>query len=107
MKPIEVVLPATGTSKAIAMDRYISPFNVSLGLSAGAAGGGAFTVQHAFDDYYNPPPGGPSWFNHAFLVNAPAGTDGNYAFPVSQIRLVCSTAAASAGTLVITQAGLR
>ena len=105
MRPVRVLLAGTGTSSPVAMDKYISPFNVSLGLITG--GTGDYTVQHTFDDYFNPPAGGAVWFNHSFLVNIGPNSDGNYTFPVSAIRLVCAAAGPSGtGTLVISEAGI-
>jgi hypothetical protein len=45
-----------------------------------------YSVQHTFDDLYNPAVT-PVWFNHAFVNGATTSQDGNYAFPISAMRL--------------------
>ena len=95
----------TGTSSLIPLDHYVSPFNVGFGAVVSATA--TFSVQHTFDDIYAPGYSAASgtWFNHPNFTSVTATADGNYAFPVSAIRL---NVTASTGTVSITaiQAGV-
>jgi hypothetical protein len=84
------------------MNINTSPFNVGLGAVAGA--GMTYSIQHTFDDVFNPAVT-PTWFNHPTLANQIANADGNYAFPVRAIRLAV-TAGSNAVTLTAIQAGV-
>jgi len=88
------------------MDLYISPFNIGFGIAI--TGTVSFTVQHTFDDVnaagYNPATG--TWYNHPDVTAKIANIDGNYAFPVTAVRLVndAGTTGTTTGTFI--QAGL-
>lgn len=94
----------TGVSAPIALDHYISPFNVGFGAVVSATA--TFNVQHTFDDVFSPTyvPASGTWFNHPNFTSANATGDGNYAFPVTAVRL---NVAANTGTVSLTliQAG--
>jgi hypothetical protein len=70
------------------MDQYLTPFNVGLGAVI-TSGTPTYTVQHTFDNVfatnYNPATG--NWFNQPDMTAQTTNVDGNYAFPVSAIRL--------------------
>lgn len=105
MRSISVTVTNAGNSNVIAMDTYISPFNVSL-AGIVVSGSPTYTVQHSFD---NPFATGYSaanatWFSHANLSSQTSSADGNYAFPVAAIRL--SVTGTGVANLVVTQAGL-
>lgn len=96
----------TGSSNVLAMDTYISPFNVGFGVVI--TGAVSYSIQHTFD---NPQTvASPTWFFHP---STPSGTpvtanlDGNYAFPVAAIKILTS-AATNTGTVTLTviQAGI-
>lgn len=106
MRPIRVgVSGGIGASTPITLDHYISPFNVSLGVTV--AGTLTYTVQHTFDDVFanDFDPDTANWFDNDGLTNQTATNDGNYAFPVTAIRL--NVTAYTSGTAVMTavQAG--
>jgi hypothetical protein len=88
------------------MDQYISPFNVGFGVVV-TAGTPNYTIQHTFDDVfaanYNPATG--NWFPHPTVQNASSNQDGNYAFPVSAIRLTINSGAGTA-QITLKQAGI-
>jgi len=95
MRPVTRIQKAVGSSAPYVADTYISPFNIGFGVvvSGGAA---TYSVQHTFD--------GDRWYNHATVVAQTANADGNYAFPVLQVR-VTVTAGAGTATLTLIQAG--
>lgn len=93
MRPITVTQATVAASAPIGMDREQAPFAVGFGVIA--SGTVTYTVQHTFDDV--------NWFNHGTVVNATTSLDGNYAFPVSAIRLNV-TAGTGSATITILQA---
>lgn len=104
MRPVTKTVTGVNASAPIPLDNYISPFNVGFGVTV--TGSVTYTVQHTFDDIwakgYNPATG--TWFNHPDVASQTANADGNYAFPVTAIRLNVSSGSGSA-TLTAIQAG--
>ena len=89
-----------GASDPIVMNLNVTPFNVGFGVIT--TGSVDYTVQHTFD---NPFVALSTWFNHPTVVGQIADADGNYAFPVTAIRVVMN---AGDGTveLKLIQAGI-
>lgn len=106
MKPVSVTVKGVGVSVPIAMDYYVGPFNVGFGVVPEV--GVTYTVQHTFQDCLTPgfDPATAIWFDHPTAVTQTVKQDGNYAFPVSAIRLKVDAGANSA-TLTVIQAGVR
>lgn len=61
------------------------PGGFQIGLGAVVSGTVTYTVQHCFDDVLKGDT--PTWFDHATLVGQTANKDGNYASPITAIRL--------------------
>lgn len=105
MRPITVSVTGAGVSNPLPQDHYISPFNIGFGVTV--SGTVTYSVQHTFDDVfaagYNPATG--TWFNHPDATGLTANVDGNYAFPVTAIRLSVGAGTGTA-TLTTIQAGL-
>ena len=95
MRPQTLSQTGAGSTNGIVTDHYISPFNIGFGVVV--SGTVNYTVQHTFD--------GTNWFNHASIVNQTTNQDGNYAFPVIQIRLTVNSGSGTA-TITAIQAGL-
>lgn len=85
---------AAGSTSAIITDYYISPFNVGFGVVV--SGTVNYTVQHTFD--------GVTWFDHPTIASKGTNQDGNYAFPILQVRLTVNSGGGTA-TLTLIQAG--
>lgn len=102
MKAVVRTVTGAGSSDAIPLDTYISPFNIGVGVVI--TGTVTYTVQHTFDNIFDAAVT-PVWFNHPTLTGS-ASLDGNYAFPVTAIRV--TNAVGSTGTTKITaiQAGI-
>ncbi len=100
MKVQIVSKTGTGSSSAIAMNDNVTPFNVGFGVTA--TGTVTYTVQHTFDD---PATGFTTWFSHPTIAGKSDNQDGNYAFPVSGIKLLV-TAGAGTATMNLIQAGI-
>lgn len=82
------------------MNTNISPFNVGFGVVA--SGTVNYTVQHTFDD---PAVGFTTWYSHPTVAGEVANADGNYAFPVTGIKVLVNSGSGSA-TLNLIQAGI-
>ena len=61
-----------------------------------------YTVEHTFDD---PAVGFTTWFPHPTIAALAVNADGNYAFPVTGIRLTVNSGGGTA-TLKLIQAGI-
>jgi hypothetical protein len=95
MIPVSKTITGIADSTGIPMDTYISPFNVGFGVQV--TGTVTYTVMHTFD--------GTNWFAHATVAGQSTSQDGNYAFPVLQIRLSV-TAGTGTAVLTVIQAGM-
>lgn len=104
MKVQTVSQTGIGSSDALVMNTNITPFNVGFGVIVGGAEGSSveYTVQHTFDD---PGIGFTTWFSHPTVAGEVANADGNYAFPVTGIKVVVTSGEGSA-TLQLVQAGI-
>ena len=89
-----------GNSSALVMNTNISPFNVGFGVDV--TGTVDYTVQHTFDD---PSVGFTLWFDHPTIAAQSTDKDGNYAFPVSGIRIKVNSGGGTAALKLI-QAGI-
>lgn len=100
MKVQKVSQTGTGSTSALVMNTDISPFNVGFGVVV--TGTVTYKVQHTFDD---PSVGFTTWFDHPTITGLSANADGNYAFPVSGVR-VTVTAGGGSATMNVIQAGI-
>lgn len=94
----------TGQTNVYVPDVNKNPFNIGLGVTV--SGTVTYTVQHTFDDVFASgfDPSSATWFDHPTLAADTANADGNYAYPVTGIR-VSVTAGTGTATLTIIQAG--
>lgn len=100
MKVQSVSKTGVGSSSALVMNTNISPFNVGFGVVV--TGTVNYTVQHTFD---NPAVGFTTWFSHPTVASQAANADGNYAFPVTGIKVLVNSGSGTA-TLNLIQAGI-
>jgi len=100
MKVQTVSRTGVGSSDALVMNTNISPFNVGFGVIA--TGTVDYTVQHTFDD---PAVGFTTWFSHPTVAAQTSDADGNYAFPVTGIKVLVNSGAGSV-TMNVIQAGI-
>lgn len=105
MKPVYVSVTGVGNSTPIPMNTYASPFNVGFGVKI--SGSVDYTVQHTFDDIWSNTfdPSTATWFNHPTIAAQTSAADGNYAFPVTGIRLVGNAGNTGTATLCLIQSG--
>lgn len=100
MKVQIVSKTGTGSSSALVMNTNISPFNVGFGIVV--SGTVNYTVQHTFDD---PAVGFTTWYAHPTIAAKTDNQDGNYAFPVTGIKVLVNSGDGSA-TMNLIQAGI-
>lgn len=100
MKLQTVAKTGVGSSDALVMNTNVSPFNVGFGVLV--TGTVTYTVQHTFDD---PAVGFSTWFSHPTIAVKTTNQDGNYAFPVTGIKVLV-TAGDGTATLKLVQAGI-
>lgn len=89
-----------GSTNGFVMNTNATPFNVGFGVVVN--GTVNYTVQHTFDD---PATGFATWFPHPTIASQAINQDGNYAFPVTGIRLTVNSGNGTA-TLNLIQAGI-
>ena len=100
MKLQTVSQTGVGSSSAIVMNLNATPFNVGFGVVK--TGTVNYTVQHTFDD---PNVALSTWFPHPTVAAQIANADGNYAFPVTAIRITMNSGDGTV-TLKLIQAGI-
>lgn len=100
MKLQTVSKTGVGSSDALVMNTNVSPFNVGFGVLV--TGTVDYTVQHTFDD---PAVGFSTWFSHPTVAGESTNQDGNYAFPVTGIKVLVNSGSGTA-TLKLIQAGI-
>ena len=100
MKVQIVSQTGTGSSDALVMNTNCTPFNVGFGVVVD--GTVNYSVQHTFDD---PAVGFTTWFTHPTVVGQTTDQDGNYAFPVTGIKVLVNSGSGTA-TLNLIQAGI-
>lgn len=100
MKVQTISKTGVGSSPALVMNTNISPFNVGFGVIV--TGTVTYTVQHTFDD---PAVGFSVWYSHPTITAKTDNQDGNYAFPVTGIKVLV-TAGDGTATMKLLQAGI-
>lgn len=100
MKVQIVSKTGTGSTDAVVTNTNTSPFNVGFGVVV--SGTVNYTVQHTFDD---PATGFTTWFSHPSVAAATANQDGNYAFPVSGIKVLVNSGTGTV-TMNLIQSGI-
>lgn len=106
MRRIDLTQTGVGASEVSPMNLNTSPFNI--GFAVVVTGTVNYTVQHTFDDVYAQSfnPATAAWFDHPTAAGLAANADGNYAFPVTGIRLLVNSGGGTA-RLTLLQAGIQ
>lgn len=100
MKVQTVSKTGVGSSPALVMNTNQTPFNVGFGVTV--SGTVTYSVQHTFDD---PAIGFSTWFSHPTIANKTDNQDGNYAFPVTGVKVLVTSGSGTA-TMNLIQAGI-
>lgn len=72
-----------GASDAIVINTNTNPCNIGFAVLV-TNGSPTYTVQHTFDD---PSVGFSNWFPHPTIYDQTSNKDGNYAFPITGVRV--------------------
>jgi hypothetical protein len=106
MRPITLTVTGVASSSTSPMNVNTSPFNVGFGVTV--TGTITYKVQHTFDDVWSTTfnPATATWFDHPTITGLSANADGNYAFPVTAIRIT-GTAGSGTATMRLIQAGIQ
>jgi hypothetical protein len=100
MKVQIVSKTGAGSTSPIVINTNTNPCNIGFGVIV--SGTVDYTIQHTFDD---PATGFTTWFPHPTVATESTNQDGNYAFPVTGIRLTVNSGGGTA-TLKLVQAGI-
>ena len=100
MKVQTISQTGTGSTDALVMNTNQTPFNVGFGVVVTETAN--YTVEHTFDD---PAVGFTTWFPHPTVFELDVSADGNYAFPVTGVRLTVNSGGGTA-TMNLVQAGI-
>ena len=101
MKVQSVSRTNTGSSSALVINTNVTPCNIGFGVIVDS-GSPTYTVQHTFDD---PAVGFTTWFDHPTVAGETANADGNYAFPITGVKVVISSGTGVV-TMKLVQAGI-
>jgi len=108
MRPVRQTLAAVAVSAPVALDTYRDPFNIGIGVALSAGANLTYKVQHTFDDVQAAAfdPATATWYDHASLTAKTTSSDGNYAYPVTAIRLNVTAYTSGTATMTTIQAGV-
>lgn len=106
-RPVRVTVSSAASSSVIPLNTYGDPFNVGIGCDVSAGATLTYTVQHTFDDVQSPTFSAASatWFSNSTIVAQTADKDGNYAYPVTAVRLTVTAWTSGSVTMTVIQAG--
>lgn len=97
----KITVSSASSSNWIPVNAVQKDFKISLGLEV--SGTGVYKVEHTFDNPFTT--ASPIAYPHSILAGVVATTDSNYFFPVTAIRLTCTSYTSGSGILTIVQGG--
>lgn len=100
-RPKTISVTGVGTSAAIPVDWRKEYF--ALSILCNVSGSATYSVQHTLDNVLAGAT--PVWVDHPTLVGKTGTADGNYAFPVTAVRLNV-TAGTGTVNMRLVQAGI-
>ena len=108
MRPVRVTLSSLTDSPPIPMDVNQGPFNVGVGVAVSALASLTYSGQYTFDDVLAPgfSPSSAVWYSLISLASKTASLDGNFAYPVTAIRLSVTAYTSGTVTMTVIQAGM-
>lgn len=106
-RPVRVTVSSAASSAVIPLSLNADPFNVGIGCDVSAGASLTYTVQHTFDDVQSPTfsPSTATWFSNSTIVAQTTDKDGNYAYPVTAVRLTVTAWTSGSVTMTVIQAG--
>lgn len=108
MRPVRVTVYSQTASQPIPLDVNQSPFSVGVGVALSAGATLTYSVEHTFDDVWAAGfnPSTAVWFSNSGLAAKTTSLDGNYAFPVTAVRLNVTAYTSGNATMTVIQAGM-
>ena len=108
MRPVRVSVSSQTVSNPIPLDVNVDPFSVGIGVAVTGGATLTYTVQHTFDDVWasNFNPATAVWYPNTSLSAKTASLDGNYAFPITAVRLNVTAWTSGTATMTVIQAGI-
>lgn len=108
-RPVRKTASAAGATTPVTFNLHQSSFTVSIAVALSAGASLTYTVEHTFDDVFASGfnPATAVWFPNDVLVSKTTSEDGNYAFPVTAVRLNITAYTSGTATLTVIQAGLK
>lgn len=86
MRPVTVTVAGVGNSSPVVLDRYISPFQVSIGVTV--SGSVDYKLQYSYDDPFSTA-GLVNWTDSTLMTGKTTASDTVLnAAPVTAVRLV-------------------
>lgn len=92
-----VAITGAGSTAWIPVDWRSTPFNLSFGCVA--SGTVTYKVEHCFDDLLAGTT--PTAFTHEFITASTVSDDGNYAFPITAMRVTITAGTGTVTTTII------
>lgn len=107
-RPKRKTLSAAGVTTPMPQNVHLTPFNIGFSVQLSPAASLTYTVEHTFDDVFalDFNPATATWFPNDVVADATANADGNYAFPVTAVRLNVTDFNSGTATITVIQAGL-
>ena len=102
MRSTTITQTGVGSSAVCPVDFRAQVF--AIGIGCVITGTVTYSVQHTFDDIYDPTII-PTWFTNAYAVNQSANIDTNYAFPIKALRVTVSAGTGSVAMTVLQTSG--
>jgi hypothetical protein len=106
-RPVRTTVSGVSVSNPIPLNNYATPFNVGFGVKLSAGASLTYTVEHTFDNVFDPTFNASTaiWYSNATVAAQTTNKDGNYSFPVTAIRLNVTAWISGTATLTSIQAG--
>lgn len=82
------------TSSSYPINFKAQNFGVGFGCTVTGSKGIGYDIEHTFDD---PKVGFTNWFKHENITGQTASADGNYAYPITAIRIAITAQTVSGG----------
>lgn len=105
MRRQDITVSSATASSPVPVNPQAQVFNIGMGCVISAGGSLTYTVQHTFDDIWDPAynPATGNWFNHSVLVNKTSNADSTYTSPVTAIRVNVTVYASGSVTVTLLQ----
>lgn len=98
---MQATVSSQAASSTLPINYRAKNFGVSFSVNIGG-GTMTYTVQHTLSDLQNGD-SGAVWIDHSSIAGETTNTDGNYAFPITGIRVNVTAYTSGTATLTVLQ----